>query len=309
MYRLIETRQKLAQCRTCSYLLCRGNIICAMAMSKNLARYFDYDKSMCIQTDASVILSEVSSRRQTRRFPVQRSFHRVVFSPYSRHMYLYQRQKQEIYHFQHEFSLEELNVTPAVLVAEVVHFIVRGHSIKDPKCTCRSHLSYSRHLDYGLDIRKVGGVHKDHGICVLGLVPQPCVSDKDICNELGIESLSLAVSEKQNHRNVHDILMSSGRFAKNTNGLWNLKEMEDVQCENTLLKFIRQHRLGLPVDHPHIQYSRLKIDIRKLVENGHIIHLKSENMLYMMPKVYRQEHCDADIVKLWRKFTPNASSA
>jgi hypothetical protein len=228
-------------------------------------------------------------------------------------MYLYQRQKQEIYHFQHEFSLEELNVTPAVLIAEVVHFIVRGHSIKDPKCTCRSHLSYSRHLDYGLDIRKVGsavgGVHKDHGICVLGLVPQPFVSDKDICNELGIESLSLAVSEKQNHRNVHDILMSSGRFAKNTHGLWNLKEREDVQCENTLLKFIRQHRLGLPVDHPHIQYSRLKIDIRKLVENGHIIHLKSENMLYMMPKVYRQEHCDADIVKLWRKFTPNASSA
>jgi len=227
-------------------------------------------------------------------------------------MYLYQRQTQEIYHFQHEFSLEELNVTPAVLIAEVVHFILRGHSIKEPKCTCRSHLSYSRHLDYGLDIRKVssslGDVRTEHGICVLGLVPQPCVSDKDICNELGIESLSVAVAKKHNHRSVHDVLMGSGRFVKNADGLWNLKERENVQCETTLLNFIRQHRLGVSVDNPHIQYSRLKIDIRKLVGNGHIIHLKSENMLYMTPKVYGQTHCDADIVKLWRKFAPTPFS-
>ena len=88
-------------------------------MSKNLARYFKYDDTSCIKTDTSTILVEVSAKINILCFAKDKRFHRVVFSPYSSAMYLYQQKQQQIYNFGFDFSLQELGLTAARLIREV----------------------------------------------------------------------------------------------------------------------------------------------------------------------------------------------
>jgi len=169
-----------------------------VCMSKNIARYFQYDDSSCIKTDTSTILTEVSAKINTLSFAKDKQFHRVVFSPYSSAMHLYQQKQQQIYHFGFDFSLQELGLTSARLISEVRTYLLRGHSVRDKICTCNPHLPYARYMDYGLCLRRHGGgmlLHDSSAIssarepCPLDAVSQHAFTCEQICAELGIVSL------------------------------------------------------------------------------------------------------------------------
>jgi len=290
-----------------------------VCMSKNLARYFEYDDTSCIKTDTSTILAEVSAKINTACFAKGKQFHRVMFSPYSSAMYLYQQKQQQIYHFGFDFSLQELGLTTVRLISEVRAYLLRGHSVRDKTCTCNPHLPYARYMDYGLCLRRHEGGTLLHDSSANSSAREPCPLDassqhkftcEQICAELGISSLQSSFLLLPHRQSVHRILLLSGEFINQHEGegeteTWELCGRHTVDSEKSLLDFVSKHRLGIATNNPKIDYPLLHVHIRRLVQTGDLIHLASQGMLYAVPGMYGQKKCDDDIVAMWR----GASSA
>jgi len=300
-----------------------------MAMSKNIGRYFEFDDSACITTEKHVILAEVHAKRSTHCFAQGALFHRVVYSPYSPHIRLYHANKQQVFYFGYDFSLQELGLTGPDLVNEVCLFLRRGHSVRDKTCTCNPWLPYTRHLDYGLLLeRATASVILDTSVTNKRARYQECPHDtataagcaltsEQISAELGVASLTTTFVETPRRRCIRDILIDSGQFlncrrhahgagetsatseTSETSETWELSARITVDGEKSLLTYITQKRMGVATTDKHIQYPLLHTDVQSLVQAGDLIHLREQGMLYAVHCRSAQKKCDRDICALW----------
>ena len=285
-----------------------------MAMSSNVARYFDFDDSNCIHTESSTILTEVRSKRKTRGFPGDCLFHKIVFSPHDSYMYLYEQKKQRKFHFGYDFSPEELGLTAASFVQETVLFLSRGHSVRDALCTCNPHLSHKRYLDYGLGMARANRsvildtsvTHSRPAACPLDVQSEKCFTAEQVCVELGIVCLRSTFLQVPSRRSVYDILQQSGEFVihSDANGAaetWELCDKYTVSDKASLLLFLQKRRMGAATNDKKLQYDLLSSDVQSLVHSGDIMHLRKEGMLYAVSKSHQQRKCDDDLIQLWKK--------
>jgi len=281
------------------------------AMSKDIRRYFEFDDSTCIITDDSTILAEVRAKRSTECFQKHQHFHRVVFTPYARSLHLFQLKLKQVYHFGHDFTMEELNLTGPSLVNEVRLFLLRGHSVRDKTCTCNPHLSYARFLDYGLSLQhssnsKLVDSSAANSVCEscpLDALSQVKFTCEQVAAELGLSSLQDVLQQHTRPITIHDILTQSGEFfSTETAGLrtWELCGKHVVDDGQSLLEFVKRHRMGVTIHHKRIEYPLLHVHVRRLVQKGLLIHLHAQGMLYSVPGLHGQQKCDGDIVALWR---------
>ena len=290
------------------------------AMSKDLRRYFEFDDTTSITTETSTILTEVRTKRAIHCFPKDKLFHRVVFSPYAKSMQLFQPKLKQVYHFAHDFTLEELNLTAAGLVNEVRLFLLRGHSVREKSCTCNPHLPYARFLDYGLCLKRNGNMairdssamHSVAEPCPLDALSKTSFTCEQISAELGLSSLLAGLLQYSQATTVHDILTQSGEFISlQTNGqrTWELCGKHIIDDEKSLLDFVKRHRLGVTIHHKRIEYPLLHVHVRRLVQTGVLTHLVAQGMLYYVPGLHGQQKCDDDIVALWQGGQQEAVSS
>jgi len=280
-----------------------------MAMSSDMARYFVFDETCCIQTGHSTILTEVRSKRKTPCFPSDHLFHRIVFSPYKPYMYLYEEKRQRKYHFEHDFSLPELGLTAKQLVQETVQYLTRGHSVRDRVCVCNPRLSYNLYKDYGLCLQRASASVLDSSVldnarvvCPLDSQSQCQFTSEQVCLELGLRSLASHVSGE---KTVHDVLRNSGELCLHTDTagreLWELCGKQTVDDEASLLRYVHRNRLGVATNDRKIDYPLMGTDVARLVKKQALVHLPAHGMLYAFPGMDQQRKCDDDIVALWRK--------
>jgi len=284
-----------------------------MAMSSNIGRYFVFDDSSCLHTESSTILTEVRSKRKTPSFPSNHLFHKIVFSPYDSYMYLYEQKRQRKYHFEHDFSPEELGLTARSLVQETVLFLSRGHSVRNALCTCNPRLSYKRYLDYGLSMARANKTvlldtsvtNSKPAACPLDAQSQKRFTGEQVCTELGIVCLKSTFMQLPFRRSIHNILLQSGEFVVISNGdgaqeTWELCDKYTVSDKASLLRFLQKNRMGVATNDDKVQYESLSSDVQSLVRSGDIMHLRAEGMVYAVCKTHQQQKCDDDLIKLWK---------
>jgi len=253
----------------------------------------------------------VRTKRSTLCFPKNKHFHRVVFCPYARSIHLFQPKQQQVYHFAHDFTLQELNITGPSLVNEVRSLLLRGHSVREKRCSCNPHLPFTRFLDYGLSLQRSGhtaqldssAVSSVGAPCSLDVLSQVSFTSEQISTELGISTLQAVVVQNTPPLTIHDILLQSGEFVhmqKNGQETWELYGKHIIDDEKSLLEFVKRHRLGVAVNHKRIEYPLLHVHVRRLVQQGVLIHLQAQGMLYYIPGLHKQQKCDSDIIALWR---------
>jgi hypothetical protein len=249
-----------------------------MAHFSNIKHYLSFSDHDVINTGSHKIILGSRSRIPLLHFP-QNTYFDTVTQILGKCIILIQVSGAEYsYRLSHLFTLEHIMLSSKTIVDEVLAFVTRAHSLKNPICSCNVNLQQQRIFDYGLclDKRKISNMP-----CIL-LENKSQVSTENIQNEIGIPDI---VETQIDDQSVFALLKQSGLLHQNTEGFWTSTHPQKVNCISLLHSHIRANIMGVDVDDKEIQYPDLFKDLHALQKKNSIV----------------QPKCDQDICKLWER--------
>ena len=197
------------------------------------------------------------------------------------------------------FDAKQLGITCQMVIDEILNFLYRGHSIRNPKCTCQcNYIPRHRFIDIGIvDTSRVGK-------CVVHSRFNEGISDKEIQIELGVTCM---YKNTICGNSVYDILLNSTKFRCEydmTNlKKWFLSDDIIINNRNKLLDMIRMNTFGIDVASPVIQYNLLFSDLRILQLANKVIIMPDKTNITTDSRIYPvntiQAQFDDDIIDLW----------
>jgi len=198
----------------------------------------------------------------------------------------------------HTFEIDDVLCDKTELVREIVSFLQRTHSLRNPHCTCRPAMSKSRILDYGLNPTKQ---YMQQEMCCLSKTKSK-IYTQHIENEILIPNIENACLQGQS---ILSLLHQSSLFSQDADQTWKLGDAAKVCDSVTLLSHVRKSKRGVAIDDIEIQYPKLIEDVYKLNAQQQIFILKTNNRIYY--NTIQQRKCDEDIVMLWTNAKSNTS--
>ena len=277
--------------------------------SLDVRRCLDVNLEDGLVFNNTIQFSGAVSRTQMLHFPPGTVFDRVRINLRDpKVLQLFTEEGMFAYVQRFEHSPAALGVSGYELETEVRNFMFRGHSLRNPDCTCAAQrntlLPPQRQADYGLLLaskcRPSSKRLRDHDApeCFLGR--GVCTrTSHEISQEIGAQSLDVNITLLETLR---DRLLRSGIYtvaqdARNTT-VWTCKHDSEILSHTQLLAFIQTHRMGVHMSHYKLQYRDVDAHVRLLERNKDIIVLLSERMMYANT-LKTQLRCDADIRALW----------
>jgi len=262
-----------------------------MAYSSNITNYIDFSDNDVINTGTQTIILGARSRIQILHFPQNTLFDTVTQTLGKSVVFIQVSGVEYCYKLSNLFRLEQIMLSPKTIITEVVEFVTRAHSLKNPICTCTVNLQPHRILDYGLCVNS----HRHSNTpCPLLLNRSP-VSTEQIQNEIRIPDIMEA--QVENH-SVFELLKNSGLLDQNTAGFWTLLQPKTINSISSLHNFIYKNKMGVDIEDGRIQYPKLFSDLHILQQNNGIIMLKNPRRIFY--NSVAQQQCDKDICKLWQ---------
>lgn len=241
-----------------------------MAHSSNVYRYFDFDERNLIYTGSHLIILCARSRVCILHFPQN-----TLFDTVKHHI---GKGVVEIEHgnlryhaeLSNTFEIDDVLCDKAQLVAEIVFFLKRTHSLRDPYCTCRPEIARSRILDYGLNPTVE---YKQEQECSLSKTSNK-IYTRHIENEMRIPNIKDQCFQNQS---ILSILHQSSLFSQEDDKTWKLTDTAKVRDIVSLLNYVRKHKRGVAIDDIQIQYPELIEDVYSLNAKQQIFILKTNN--------------------------------
>jgi len=262
-----------------------------MAYSSNIMHYLSFRDQDVINTGTQVIILGSRSRIPLLHFP-QDTYFDTVTQILGKSIILIQVAGVEYsYRMSYLFNVEHIMLSSKTIVDEVLDFVTRTHSFKNPICTCHVNLQKQRILDYGLclDMRKYINTP-----CSL-LENKTQVSTEHIQNEIRIPDIA---ETRIDNQSVLALLKQSGVLHQDTAGFWTPLQSKNVNCISLLHSHIRNNIMGVDVDDKQIQYPGLFRDLHALQKKHAVIILNNPRRIFY--NSIGQPKCDQDICKMWR---------
>jgi len=263
-----------------------------MAYSSNIMNYIDFCDNDVINTGTQKIILRARSRIKILHFPQNTLFDKVTQNLGKSVVFIQVSGVEYYYKLSNLFMLDQIMLTSRTIVTEVVEFVTRAHSLKNPICTCNVNLQPHRILDYGLcfDWRR-----HNNTVCLL-LANKSPVSTEQIQNEIRIPDIMEAQVDDQS---VFELLKNCGLLDQNTAGFWTLLQPQTVNSISSLHNFIYKNKMGVDIEDSRIQYPQLFSDIHILQQKNTVILLKDLRRIFY--NSIAQKKCDEDICKIWQK--------
>jgi len=253
--------------------------------------YIDFSDNDVIDTGTQKIILGSRSRIQILHFPQNTLFDTVTQTLGKSIIFIQVCGVEYCYKLTNLFMPEQIMLSSKTIITEVVEFVTRAHSLKNPICTCSVNLQPHRILDYGLclDSRR-----RSNTACPL-LENRSPVSTEQIQNEICIPDIKEAQVDNQS---VFNLLKNSGLLDQNTAGFWNLLQPKNITSISSLHSFIYKNKMGVDIEDRRIQYPELFSDLHILQQKNGIIILKNPRRIFY--NSIAQQKCDHDICKMWQ---------
>ena len=267
-----------------------------MAHSSNVYRYFDFDEHNLIYTGSYLIILCARSRVSILHFPQNTLFDTVKHIIGNEAIELEYNSMRYNAELSNTFEVDDLFCNKTQLVKEILFFLKRTHSLRNPACTCRPGIPKSRILDYGLNPTKECRQDQE---CSL-LKSSSKIYTRHIENEIRISNIETQCFQNES---VLSILHQSSLFSQDDDKTWKLKDTDRVHDIASLLSYVKKNRRGVEIDDTKIQYPELIEDVYSLNAKQQIFILKTNNRMYY--NSIQEPKCDADIITLWRNAKTN----
>jgi len=263
-----------------------------MALSSNIYNYVEFSEDNLINNVNQIIIIGCRSKIPILHFP-QNTYFDTVKQNIGKSIILIQVGGVEFtYRLTNIFSLGELRISAKTIIDEVIDFVHRGHSLKNPQCTCAVKLVTHRILDYGICIENR---QKSNEPCPM-LQTTNHISNILIQNEIRV--LDIMTTEIDN-QSIYSFLKQNPTLYQDTQGFWKMSNAGIINCQSSLYKFIAKNPTGVNVDEAKIQYPNLFRDLHDLSNSNKILILKNPHRIFFSP--VSQIKCDEDICNLWRR--------
>lgn len=263
----------------------------------NPREIFDYDATSLVSTTNEITIFNCVLKKKLSVFDVGTHFSTVRLSKnckFFRGVIGASRQT-----FANICAAEEMKISAADVLKEVIDFIQRGHSIHDPRCSCKGVSNKFR-------LQQLGLFDSEFRNNNCTSIPRMCViTDRDIEQELGITAMGMD-SVKICNSTIRDILIFSGIFQQS--GInWSILKGGKIRNITDLKKFLKHMPCGVDFDDPIIQYDSILSDVALAIKREEIFSIKTssgdENSSFERQRLFLGYHegsrCDEDVRKLW----------
>jgi len=263
-----------------------------MAYSCNVYRYFDFDETDLIYTGRELIILGARSRVCIAHFEQGTLFDTVKHVLGKKTISVEVGECTYSCPLSHEFECDDVFGCKRALIGEVVAFVSRTHSLRNPMCRCAHKLPHSRILDYGLDPTKKAETHQ---VCPL-MATENRVTSQHIANEIKVQSLDATLVGSES---ILSILQQSLLLTQDEHGRWTLAQPHVVHDQSSLHSYVRQQWSGVDLDDVNIQYPNVIRDLYSLDAKGKVLIFKSQNRVFR--NTVQQKRCDQDIIDMWKR--------
>jgi len=263
-----------------------------MAFSSNIYNYVEFAEENLIQNVSQIIIIGCRSKIPMLHFPQNTYFNTVKQHLGKSIIHIEVEGVEYTYRLTHIFDVDQLMISSKIIIDEVIAFVRRGHSLKNPQCTCSVQLGRYRILDLGICI---DNRQKSNEPCPILNVTN-YISNLLIQNEIRVLDIMTTEINKQS---IYSLLKQSPDLHQDSLGFWMMSNPEIINCQSTLYKFIQKNPTGVDVDEAKIQYPYLFRDLHALSSTNKILILKTPHRIFLSS--VSQRKCDEDICKLWRQ--------